>query len=225
MASTWTTPIDIYCERLDPGFWAEPLNAVTNAAFLIAAAAALLRWRRQADEDWPALALIGVLTAIGVGSFLFHTFANRWSVLADVVPIGVFIYVYFFFGMRRFFALGWPVSLAITFAFLALSFAVDSGLPSGFLNGSGGYLPAVLAILVIGVILLGRRPEIGRKVLLAGGVLVVSITARSIDMAACQSFGPGTHFIWHVLNAVTLYILLDVLMSSRPDRPPAGIRP
>ena len=29
--------IDNYCERLDPGFWAEPLNAVTNAAFVIGA--------------------------------------------------------------------------------------------------------------------------------------------------------------------------------------------
>lgn len=25
--------IDIYCERLGPGLWAEPLNALTNAAF------------------------------------------------------------------------------------------------------------------------------------------------------------------------------------------------
>lgn len=31
------TPVDIYCERLGPSFWAEPFNAVTNASFLIAA--------------------------------------------------------------------------------------------------------------------------------------------------------------------------------------------
>ena len=33
----WTDPIDAYCERLGPGFWAEPLNAWTNLAFLLAA--------------------------------------------------------------------------------------------------------------------------------------------------------------------------------------------
>lgn len=40
--------IDIYCERIDPTFWAEPLNAVSNGAFLIAAfAAGYLVWQRR----------------------------------------------------------------------------------------------------------------------------------------------------------------------------------
>ena len=29
--------VDHYCERTDPGIWAEPLNALTNLAFIIAA--------------------------------------------------------------------------------------------------------------------------------------------------------------------------------------------
>ena len=29
--------IDGYCERTGPEYWSEPVNAVTNAAFLIAA--------------------------------------------------------------------------------------------------------------------------------------------------------------------------------------------
>lgn len=32
----WFTEIDLYCERIYPGFWAEPLNAITNIAFIIA---------------------------------------------------------------------------------------------------------------------------------------------------------------------------------------------
>jgi len=221
MESTWTSPIDIYCERVDPSFWAEPLNAVSNAAFLIAAAAIFLRWRREAPDDRPALFLILVLTAIGIGSFLFHTFANRWSVLTDVIPISVFIYVYFFFALRRFFGVGWPVALVATVVFLIASFAVESTLPRDFLNGSGGYLPAVLAILIIGAVMLGRRPEIGRSVLLAGGILVVSVTARSIDMAVCEALPIGTHYFWHILNAVTLYVMLGVLMRSRTGGPEA----
>ena len=30
MSSHWLTAIDHYCERTDPGFWSEPLNAVSN---------------------------------------------------------------------------------------------------------------------------------------------------------------------------------------------------
>ena len=33
----WFEAVDGYCERVDAAFWSEPINAVTNAAFLIAA--------------------------------------------------------------------------------------------------------------------------------------------------------------------------------------------
>ncbi len=36
----WLAPIDAYCERLGPGVWAEPVNALTNLAFLAGAAIA-----------------------------------------------------------------------------------------------------------------------------------------------------------------------------------------
>ena len=46
LPESWLTPIDSYCERLGPGFWAEPLNAAKNGAFLAAALYALVLWRR-----------------------------------------------------------------------------------------------------------------------------------------------------------------------------------
>lgn len=208
----WTTAINAYCERTDASFWSEPVNAVTNAAFLIAAALAFAAWRKEPRTDWPALALILVLTAIGIGSFLFHTFANRWSMLADVIPITIFIYVYFFFAMRRFFGLNLLFALALTIGFFAVSAAIGAMLPPRFLNGSGGYLPALGAILVVGVILRPRDHASARTLLAAGGVFAVSLTARSIDAAACEAFPLGTHFLWHILNAVVLYILLAALM-------------
>ena len=106
MATDWTAPIDAYCERIDASFWSEPVNALSNAAFLVAAAIAFARWRRAGASDLPALFLIAAVAVVGIGSFLFHTFANRWSRLADVIPIAVFIYGYFALAMRRFFGLG-----------------------------------------------------------------------------------------------------------------------
>jgi hypothetical protein len=46
-----STPVDIYCERTDPSFWAEPVNALTNIAFLLAAALAFCAWRRDGARD------------------------------------------------------------------------------------------------------------------------------------------------------------------------------
>ena len=63
----WGSAVDLYCERTDASFWAEPFNAVTNAAFLIAALVAFVQWRRGGANDWPVLALIAVTAVIGVG--------------------------------------------------------------------------------------------------------------------------------------------------------------
>ena len=42
MPSSWFEPVDLYCERTDPGYWSEPLNALSNASFILAAGAAFL---------------------------------------------------------------------------------------------------------------------------------------------------------------------------------------
>jgi len=81
------------------------------------------------------------------------------------------------------------------------------------LNGSVGYLPAFAAMLGIGAILVIRKTGVARYVFGAALVFAVSLSLRSIDRIACDStnlFGApiGTHFLWHVLNAVTLYLLL-----------------
>ena len=76
----WTDKIFAYCERAgDPAFWAEPFNAISNVAFLIAAlAGAVLLVRtpnaRERRIEW---GLVLLVTIIGIGSFLFHTYATR----------------------------------------------------------------------------------------------------------------------------------------------------
>ncbi|MDG1432037.1 MAG: ceramidase domain-containing protein [Paracoccaceae bacterium] len=88
----WTAQIDGYCERVDFTFWAEPVNALTNFAFLIAA---FVMWYRTKGQGMPvATGLVGIMAVIGLGSFLFHTFATQWASALDVLPILVFILVY-----------------------------------------------------------------------------------------------------------------------------------
>jgi hypothetical protein len=202
----WLAPIDLYCERTGTGFWSEPLNAFSNAAFLIAAAVlARSAWRR----DWPVLALAFLVAVIGLGSFLFHTFANRWSLLADVIPITVFVHAYFFLAMRRFFGLAWPWALLVVAAFLIISLSVEALLPPDFLNGSGGYLAPWAAMLLVGALIAAEGRAGGGTILLAGLVFTLSLGFRIFDRAVCVAVPIGLHFLWHILNAVTLGLLLD----------------
>ena len=213
MPESWLTPIDSYCERLGPGFRAEPLNAVTNAAFIAAALYALMLWRRAGARDWPALWLIAVTFVVGTGSFLFHTFANRWSLLADVLPIAAFIYSYFLLAMRRYLSLGLVAAIVVTALFAA--FNVSFGrlwlgiLPGMTLNGSVGYIPAALALFAVGIVcrMSGVR-EAGRTLLTAACVFALSLLFRSIDHTVCARMPAGAHFLWHVLNALVLGLLM-----------------
>jgi hypothetical protein len=222
MPESWFTPVDSYCERLGPGFWAEPLNAATNAAFIAAALFALVLWRRAGARDWPALWLIAVTFLVGTGSFLFHTFANRWSFLADVLPIAVFIYSYFLLAMRRYLGLGPGPAISVTVLFAAFNMSFSplwlGILPGVTLNGSVGYIPAALALFVVGIVcwVSGVR-EAGRALLTAACVFALSLLFRSMDDTVCARMPAGTHFLWHLLNALVLGLLMKaaIVHSSR----------
>ncbi len=209
-----TDQLNIYCERIGPEFWSEPVNAITNAAFILAAIAAFALWRRKTPDDWVGLFLIGIVLATGIGSFLFHTFATRWAMLADVIPIAIFINVYLLFALRRFLDLHWVISIAIIIGFFVLSpMVAEVWVP--VVGSSAGYLPALLAIFVVGGVFYSRNKPLGRQVLLIGGVFTLSLTFRALDEQVCSQWALGTHFLWHIFNAIVLFGLLRVLISHR----------
>ena len=226
MEAGWFAPIRAYCERTDASFWAEPLNALSNAAFLLAAGAAVARESAGRVRDPAALGLAGLTALVGIGSFLFHTLANRWSMLADVVPIGLFIYAYFWLAMRRFFGLPTLAAAAVTLLFAGFNVGLAPALDaltggSAILstNGSIEYLPAALALFGVGAGLRrGSSPAhraAGSSILKIGAIFLLSLALRTVDAALCPSLPVGTHYLWHLLNAAVLYGLMSVAVRFR----------
>ena len=210
----WTAPVDGYCERLDPGFWAEPVNAATNAAFLLAA---LVRALRLRGAGLPlADTLVGILTAIGVGSFLFHTFAQPWAGLADTLPILAFILVYVFAATRDLLgARPRTAALAVAgFVPYAAATVPLFGLIPG-IGSSAGYAPVPLLIAVYAALARRRAPATARGLGLGAALLTLSITARALDAPLCAAFPLGTHFLWHLLNAAMLCWMIEVYRRDR----------
>lgn len=199
--------VDGYCERLGPGLWAEPVNAVTNAAFLVAAA---VMWRRCAGLAW-GRALCGVLAAIGVGSGLFHTFANPLTGMLDVLPIVGFILLYVFLASRDFIGLSGLVSLGVSLAFIPYAIALTPlfrALP-GF-SVSAFYWPVPVLILFYAWLLRTKAPGTSCGLAVGAGILCVSLAARSVDEPLCDALPVGTHFLWHLLNALMLGWMIEV---------------
>ena len=215
MDEGWWRRIDAYCERGGPEFWAEPVNAVTNALFVLGALLAWRIWRREAPDDLAIPVLLALVVAIGVGSFLFHTFATAWAALADVLPITAFIVVYLVLTVRRFVGTAWWLALAAGVAFLPAAAFVEralSTLVGPALGGSEGYAPALLALLAFGAWLRRLGRPAGQALLVAAGLFFVSLTFRTLDQPLCAAWPLGTHFVWHGLNAVLLTWLVVTMV-------------
>lgn len=219
----WTKRIDAYCERLTEAFWAEPLNALTNIAFILAAIFALRLAAREGRVDGPVIALSANAFAVGIGSFLFHTFATRWAALADTGPIMIFILGYFAVAMNRFGGFGWGRSVLLMLGFLAAMIAMSAVLRylvHDIIGGSQSYFPAFFAMLGVGLWLDRMRSHpAGVWLVRAALIFAVSLTFRTLDGPLCEIWPHGTHFAWHLLNGLLFWILLRTLV--RHGRAPA----
>ncbi len=212
----WLAPVDGYCERLDAGLWAEPVNAVTNLAFVLAGVWMFARCRGMAMGQ----ALSVVLVVIGIGSGLFHTFANRLTGLADVLPILGFILLYIYAATRDFMgARSWVAGLAAAgfVPFAALTAPLFARMP--VIGVSAGYWPVVAMILIYAAVL---RGAVGRGLAIGAGILTLSLVARSVDPLVCAAFPLGTHFLWHLLNAAMLGWMIGVWRRFVQARAAAG---
>lgn len=201
----WTRAVDGYCERMGPEFWAEPVNAVTNLAFVLAAA---FMWRRTFGLG---RALCGILALIGVGSFLFHTFAQAWAGMADVLPILLYVLVYIYAANRDFWGLGRWAALGLTalfFPYAAATVPLFSMIPG--LGGTAAYAPVPTLIALYAVLLRHRAPQTARGLMIGVLILLLSMAARTLDDALCTVLPFGTHFLWHLLNAVMLGRMIHV---------------
>ena len=213
----WSESIDMYCERTDPGLWSEPLNALTNLAFLVAAALLWRRAGRGAGRDMQVLTLL--IAAVGLGSITFHTIATRWAALLDIGFIAVF--VLFFHQRFQVRALGRSngaanLGVAVFVVLAGLFVLAIKQLPTLSQNDSESYLAPFLLLLVCARQAAPRWPEAARWLNRAAGLFVASLVCRAIDQPLCAVWPAGTHLGWHLINAAMLYCCLRGLLATRP---------
>lgn len=246
-------PVDVapavyYCERggsMDMA--AEPINAATNLAFILAAVLAACRiWSStlQGDERRSMYALSGLMALVGVGSALFHTQPISVAKWADIIPIGLFMLAALAMSLRGLIGVSRLLTKVMLVAFLGATgwivlatrflpcpaaarlSADDAWWNIACLNGGTAYLPALFAYLAVTVMLV-RRHQAARGPFEFGAMaFVAGFAARTVDVVKCpvvmtDGFAITGHALWHVAMALvalaTTEGLLRGLTTPRPD--------
>jgi hypothetical protein len=215
-----------YCERTAAGLWGEPLNAVTNLAFLVASGLLLwlltrrepalgldrqggVRQRRAAPNSVRLLPVL--LGVVGLCSLAFHTLRTPFTAALDALSILAFVLAAVVVIAHWMWGVPWRWAWLAAPAFAVFAVGLDAALVglAGERGALGGYLPALVGLVGIGAAL-RWRPELrryGTLLLWASAVFAVSLTARTLDLPLCAHLPVGTHFIWHTLNAVVLFLV------------------
>jgi hypothetical protein len=204
--------MDVYCERVGLGFFAEPLNAVTNVSFLIAA---WLAWRlasRTGTLTAGMKLLISLGAATGIGSILWHTMPSSLTFWLDIIPILLFIMTYIWLYTRGVLGVGAGIAALAIAGFLLLTFAAISY--AQVLHGALVYAPGLLVVLTLGL-MHARQQQVERFTLLLGaGVYLAALFFRTIDNEVCAAVPIGTHFLWHLLIGSVTYLAMRPLILT-----------
>jgi len=215
--------LDKYCERIAPGIWQEPFNLLSNLAFLLAAYIILRKYllpqRTILKTQWDIWLLVLLCILIAVGSGLWHLLATRRYLWFDRIPIMLFINIYLISCLRRLFTLPWFGIVILFILYHILNSSVQIWSSPLTLNGSLFYIPTLLFLWGIVAVLYKQNSEMYPTYGYAAFCFTVALILRTIDLNICNQFSIGSHFAWHILIALTLYILLKGLILGNGLQP------
>jgi len=209
--------IDEYCERIAPGFLGEPLNAISNLGFIVVAILLAKQYSAAKNQttlpvQWDVAILILLTFLVGIGSGLWHLLAVSWTLSADIIPILLFINLYILSCFARVLQCSWKQTLLWFVIYHVFNTSLRHIFPTDFLNGSIFYLPTLIFLLGIAYIVWKRKLQEKVFYLIAAILFTVSLAFRTIDESVCSVIPYGTHFVWHLINAVMMYYLMQGLM-------------
>jgi len=205
----------IYCEQPVFSSFFEPFNTITNLFFVIAGILLICQFKKSKKLNVKALYLSILLIVIGTGSFAWHLYRTNFTLLIDSIPIGIFIlsylYLYLVKTTKNFYL---RIALYIGFYIYTILLSVLlENLTSTVIFGNGGlgYIIAISYFIILQVYNYLKFKIIVKKSLIISFIFLVSIFFRQIDITICNLIGIGTHFLWHILNSLVLYLFVRLL--------------
>ena len=197
-----------FCELVRQDGPAQPANAWSSAAFVVAGVAAVAMIRPAARRERTLVVLLGVaLTAVGLGSFAFHATLTLWGQFLDVLPMYAVGCVLLGGALVR---LGWVEART---AWL-LGTALLAGLGAALWAWPDSRRVLFAAVLLPGIVLelvRSRTVAASARWLHVGlGLLVTAYVVWVLDQTGVWCDPTSRlqgHAVWHVLGAAAGWCL------------------
>lgn len=208
--------IDLHCERTQPGLFEEPLNALSNLGFVIVAILLFRLVRAKDHQPFSTYFLIFMCGFIGIGSMVFHTTARMWAAMyMDVIPIAIFATTFIFLFAKHILRLNFLGTMLL----VALLFFENAVFKSYVTRAPDGYvslIPTAFFLIFVCIYMFITKNTSRKNFLIATIIAVVAIFFRATDIRFCETFPYGTHFLWHSLMSVFMYIVTrEFIMRHR----------
>ena len=200
-----------YCERNSIETFAEPLNAISNVAFVLCGIIFFLR-KGMIKNPLPYSVIL-----IGLSSFLFHYIPISFFSTLDVFSILLFVVLYNTLLTKKILNYSYFKSALSSFILILLSFLLGILFSKTIISTSSFYL-GLLSYMIYIAFLLKKVSNI-KYFLIAIILFSISLIFRSVDIYLCDFISFGTHFVWHILNSLVIYFLILFLFLTNRSSP------
>jgi hypothetical protein len=165
-----------------------------------------------------------LLILIGLGSFSFHTYANRLTGLFDVLAIALYLVAFAFLIPKQ-----WSKSsiwiqlgsvLVLIICIVLTQLLIGTLKPAFPWLPPGMYLGAWLTLIIYALVTQSSNSQAARFLWLAIIIFPFSLMSRQLDIPLCDFTG-GSHWLWHLINGLTLY-LSSYGLCSKPHHKSEG---
>lgn len=214
----------VYCEpALFNGLF-EPLNVLSNIIFIILGILLFNRVKRKSVNSFLSKVFPVLFVAIGIGSTLWHYFRSDLSFRFDVTPVIVLITLHVACYAK---VVGKTVIEKLllflsVFAFLSIGLLLKAQYEYWLFNYNGVlYIAIWFYYMFVWLYSLFTYKLRQKSMPLIMALFTLAILARQADMLSCETFGFGSHFLWHLFSAVALFLFSEFLLvfKSRGANP------
>jgi hypothetical protein len=134
-----------------------------------------------------------------------------WAIILDVAPIIVFAICYMVLFVRRVLGESQKMAAIAVAIYIGLNFGIRFFFERGSMHWAYVFFPTIFCLLAMCVYLYKNKHAIRNYVGLGTGLFCLAVLMRTFDVPLCSRWPSGLHFLWHMINAGVLYVMVQSL--------------